>query len=156
MKKLDRRKFPRIKICNPISYDSVDQNGILLDQNMGIAMDISQNGILLETAQVIQSKYIYLIFVDLKNNLRRIAARVIFSVKNKNGNFKSGINFQGSHEENIQFAKRVVRAYHSLQKGWLEPITTKNQTLFSQTAPECNAEMMMAISGLDLTFDPFI
>ena len=112
MKKLDRRKFPRIKICNPISYDSVDQNGILLDQNMGVALDISQNGILLETAQVIQSKYIYLIFVDLKNNLIRIAARVIFSVKNKNGNFKSGINFQGSHEENIQFAKRVVRAYH--------------------------------------------
>ena len=112
MKKLDRRKFPRIKICNPISYDSVDQNGILLDQNMGIALDISQNGILLETAQVIQSKYIYLIFVDLKNNLIRIAARVIFSVKNKNGNFKSGINFQGSLEENIQFAKRVVRAYH--------------------------------------------
>ena len=121
MKKLDRRKFPRIKICNPISYDSVDQNGILQDQNMGVALDISQNGILLETAQVIQSKYIYLIFVDLKNNLRRIAARVIFSVKNKNGNFKSGINFQGSHEENIQFAKRVVRAYHH-QKS--DPVLT--------------------------------
>jgi c-di-GMP-binding flagellar brake protein YcgR len=121
MKKLDRRKFPRIKICNPISYDSVDQNGILLDQNMGVALDISQNGILLETAQVIQSKYIYLIFVDLKNNLIRIAARVIFSVKNKNGNFKSGINFQGSHEENIQFAKRVVRAYNH-QKS--DPVLT--------------------------------
>jgi hypothetical protein len=79
---------------------------------MGIALDISQNGILLETGQVIQSKYIYLIFVDLKNNLTRIAARVIFSVKNKNGNFKSGINFQGSQEENIRFAKRVIKAYH--------------------------------------------
>jgi hypothetical protein len=111
MKKLDRRKFPRIKICNPISYDSVGQDGILLDQNMGIALDISQNGILLETAQMIQSKYIYLIFADLENNLIRIAARVIFSVKNKKGNFKSGINFQGSHEENIRFAKKVTRAY---------------------------------------------
>jgi hypothetical protein len=111
MKKLDRRKFPRIKICNPISYDSVGKDGILLDQNMGIALDISQNGILLETSQMIQSKYIYLIFVDLEKSLIRIAARVIFSVKKKNGNFKSGINFQGSHEENIQFAKRVIRAY---------------------------------------------
>jgi hypothetical protein len=95
MKKLDRRKFPRIKICNPISYDSVDQNGIQLDQ-----------------AQMIQSKYIYLIFVDLENKLIRIAARVIFSVKNKKGNFKSGINFQGSQEENIRFAKKVIKAYH--------------------------------------------
>ena len=112
MKKLDRRKFPRIKICNPIAYDSVNQNGIQLDQNMGIALDISQNGILLETVQMIQSKYIYLIFVDLENKLIRIAARVIFSVKNKKGNFKSGINFQGSQEENIRFAKRVIKAYH--------------------------------------------
>ena len=111
MKKLDRRKFPRIKICNPISYDSVDQSGIQLDQNMGIALDISQNAILLETAQMIQSKYIYLIFVDMENNLIRIAARVIFSVKNKKGNFKSGINFQGSQEENIRFAKKVIKAY---------------------------------------------
>jgi hypothetical protein len=111
MKKLDRRKFPRIKICNPISYDSVDQSGIQLDQNMGIALDISQNGILLETAQRIQSKYIYLIFVDMENNLIRIAARVIFSVKNKKGNFKSGINFQGSQEENRRFAKKVIQAY---------------------------------------------
>jgi len=111
MKKLDRRKFPRIKICNPISYDSVDKKGIQLDQNMGIALDISQNGILLETAQMIQSKYIYLIFVDLENKLIRIAARVVFSVKNKKGNFKSGINFQGSQEENIRFAKKVIKAY---------------------------------------------
>jgi c-di-GMP-binding flagellar brake protein YcgR len=112
MKKLDRRKFPRIKICNPVSYDSVNQNGIQLDQNMGIALDISQNGILLETAQKIQSKYIYLIFVDLENKLIRIAARVVFSVKNKKGNYKSGINFQGTQEENIRFAKKVIRAYH--------------------------------------------
>jgi c-di-GMP-binding flagellar brake protein YcgR len=112
MEKLDRRKFPRVKIFNPISYDCVDKEGIRLDQNMGIALDISQNGILLETAQMIQSKYIYLIFVDLKSNLVRIAARVIFSVKNKKGNFKSGINFQGSQEENIRFAKKVIKAYH--------------------------------------------
>ena len=116
MEKLDRRKFPRIKVCNPVSYDCVDWDGILLEQNMGIAMDISQNGILLETAQMIQSKYIYLIFVDLEDNLIRITGRVVFSVKNKNGNFKNGINFQGEHAENIEFAKKLVEAYH-LQKS---------------------------------------
>jgi hypothetical protein len=78
---------------------------------MGIAKDISLNGILLETAQKIQSKFIYLIFVDTENNLIRIAARVVFSVKNKEGNFKSGINFQGSQEENSRFAKKVIQAY---------------------------------------------
>jgi len=112
MEKIDRRKFPRIKICNPVSYDCMGPEGIVLDQNMGIALDISQNGILLETVQMIQAKYIYLVFVDLENNLIRITGRVVFSVKNKNGNFKSGINFQSEPGENIEFAKKLVQAYH--------------------------------------------
>jgi hypothetical protein len=112
MEKIDRRKFPRIKICNPVSYDSMGPDGIVLDQNMGIALDISQNGILLETVQMIQAKYIYLVFVDLEHNLIRTIGRVVFSVKNKNGNFKSGINFEGETQQNMEFVKKLVQAYH--------------------------------------------
>ena len=111
MKKLDRRKFPRIKVCNPVAYDCMDRNGVLVDQNMGIALDISQNGILLETAQMIQEKNIYLVFVDLEENMTRIIGRVVFSVKNKDGNFKSGINFEGDPDENIAFATKLIQAY---------------------------------------------
>ena len=112
MEKIDRRKFPRIKVCNPVSYDCVDRDGILHNQNMGIAMDISQNGILLETARMIRSKYVYLVFVDLENKLIRITGRVVFSVKNKDGNFKNGINFLDEQEENIAFARKLIQAYH--------------------------------------------
>ena len=112
MEKVDRRKFPRVKVFNPVHYDCVDKDGNLLDQNMGLALDLSQNGILLETAQRIESKNIYLLFVDVDNELTRIAARVVFSVKKKDGKYKTGINFQGAHEENIQFAKKIVQAYH--------------------------------------------
>ena len=119
MKKLDRRKFPRIKVCNPVAYDCMDKNGVLVDQNMGIALDISQNGILLETAQMIQQKNIYLVFVDLEENRTRIIGRVVFSVKNKDGNYKSGINFQGDSDENIAFATRLIEAYQQFES---EPI----------------------------------
>ena len=119
MKKLDRRKFPRIKVCNPVAYDCMDKNGVLVDQNMGIALDISQNGILLETAQMIQQKDIYLVFVDLEDNMTRIIGRVVFSVKNKDGNYKSGINFQGDSDENIAFATRLIEAYREFES---EPI----------------------------------
>ena len=120
MKKLDRRKFPRIKVCNPVAYDSMDKNGVLVDQNMGIALDISQNGILLETAQMIQQKNIYLVFVDLEDRMTRIIGRVVFSVKNKDGNYKSGINFQGDSDENIAFATKLIEAYQQLES---EPIS---------------------------------
>ncbi|MGD9084545.1 MAG: PilZ domain-containing protein [Desulfobacterales bacterium] len=119
MKKLDRRKFPRIKVCNPVAYDSMDKNGVLVDQNMGIALDISQNGILLETAHMIQQKNIYLVFVDLEENMTRIIGRVVFSVKNKDGNYKSGINFQGDADENIAFATKLIEAYQQFES---EPI----------------------------------
>lgn len=119
MKKLDRRKFPRIKVCNPVAYDCMDKNGVLVDHNMGIALDISQNGILLETAQMIQQKNIYLVFVDLEGNMTRIIGRVVFSVKNKDGNYKSGINFQGDADENIAFATKLIEAYQQFES---EPI----------------------------------
>jgi hypothetical protein len=119
MKKLDRRKFPRIKVCNPVAYDCMDKNGVLVDQNMGIALDISQNGILLETAQMIQQKNIYLVFVDLEENMTRIIGSVVFSVKNKDGNYKSGINFQGDADENIAFATKLIEAYQRFES---EPI----------------------------------
>ncbi len=119
MKKLDRRKFPRIKVCNPVAYDCMDKNGVLCEQNMGIALDISQNGILLETAQMIQQKNIYLVFVDLEEKMTRIIGRVVFSVKNKDGNYKSGINFQGDSDENIAFATRLIEAYQQFEA---EPI----------------------------------
>ena len=112
MKKLDRRKFPRVKIFNPISYDCVDKEGVLFDQNMGIALDISQNGILLETANAIESKNIFLLFADIDDNLIKIIGQVIFSVKKKDGKFKTGINFNGSAEENVQFAQKIIQAYH--------------------------------------------
>ena len=112
MKKINRRKHPRIKICNPISYDSVDQEGNLLDQNMAIALDVSQNGILLETPQKIESKTISLLFVDLENELVEIPGTVVFSIMKKDMKFKSGINFQGTRDENILFAKKVIQAYH--------------------------------------------
>ena len=128
MKKKNRRKYPRIKICNPISYDCVDQKGNLLDQNMGIALDVSQNGILLETPQKIESKTISLLFVDLDNELIEIPATVVFSIMKKDMKFKSGINFQGSREENILFAKRSFK-----------PIITKDQILFFSMGFKCKS-----------------
>ncbi len=106
-------------MCNPVAYDCLDKNGVLVDQNMGIALDISQNGILLETAQMIQQKNIYLIFVDREENITRIIGRVVFSVRNKDGNFKSGINFQGNSDENIAFATKLIEAYREFES---EPI----------------------------------
>ena len=46
----ERRKYPRVKVYYPISYVCMDKNGRIVQENMGVALNISQSGILVETA----------------------------------------------------------------------------------------------------------
>ena len=42
---MEQRKYPRVEICNLISYLSVMENGEITDQSIGKALNISQSGI---------------------------------------------------------------------------------------------------------------
>jgi predicted Zn finger-like uncharacterized protein len=51
----DPRKSPRIKTRNLISYFSFNKAGKLISEGLGVALDISEGGILLETPYNIKS-----------------------------------------------------------------------------------------------------
>ena len=112
MEKPDRRKYPRVDVYSSISYVCIDIDGKLIDQNMGVALNISQSGILLETGRPIESNIVSLMFVDLEEKLAEIRGEVAYSKQKESGMYFNGIHFKGNHEENIQFAERLVRAYH--------------------------------------------
>ena len=71
----ERRKHPRVKVYYPISYVCTDGNGCVVQQNMGVALNISQNGILIEKADRVFYKHItlkkvmtlYLILMNLSD-----------------------------------------------------------------------------------------
>jgi hypothetical protein len=46
----ERRKHPRVKVYYPISYVCTDKNGSIVQQNIGVVLNNSQSGILIETA----------------------------------------------------------------------------------------------------------
>ena len=46
----ERRKYPRVKVYYPISYICSEKSGRIVQENMGVALNISQSGILIETA----------------------------------------------------------------------------------------------------------
>ena len=95
-----------------ISYVCIDIDGKLIDQNMGVALNLSQSGILLETGRPIESDTVSLMFVDLEENLAEIRGEVAYSKQKESGMYFNGIQFKGNHEENIIFAEKLVRAYH--------------------------------------------
>ena len=112
MEDKDRRKFPRVEVFSSISYVCVDNKGNLIDQDTGVALNISQSGLLLETGHQLNTSLISLMFVDLENNLAEIEGEIVYSRPFGSGVYQNGIHFRGSHPENIEFAQKLIRAYH--------------------------------------------
>jgi hypothetical protein len=113
MADIERRRYPRVKTCNLISYMAMKEDGKVIDIGMGRALNISQNGIFLETPRLVFGDYISLMSVDSDNNLIEIKGEVVYSGTDRSGMFGNGIRLQGEPHENIQFATRLVKVFHS-------------------------------------------
>ena len=127
MSKSERRKHPRVKIYYPISCDGLDENGNIVEQYMGIALDISQNGLLIETSFLIESRCLKLMAVDQdNNNLIEIKGKVVYSKQGETATkYKTGLRLQGTHTENVQFAQKLIRAFYYHKK---QTVTEKVRT----------------------------
>jgi hypothetical protein len=79
---------------------------------MGVAIDISQSGIQLETDRIIYAEHILLMFFDYQSNYIATKGQVVYSNMDKSGKFRTGIKFDGNEEENLQFVKKLLKSYH--------------------------------------------
>jgi len=107
----DRRKYPRTRTRNLIAHVSVDQNGKIISQGMGKALDISQGGILLETPYPIEVGDISLMAVDKDTNLLEIKAELVYCKKAGLGKFQSGIEFKDEEQHVLNFVKSLIIEY---------------------------------------------
>lgn len=117
MEKTERRKYPRVQIYEPISYLCKDSKGNILEKNIGIARNVSQFGIQIESVQKIQSEYTSLMYCDLDKNQLEIKGKIIYCRMNESGQFNIGIKLEGTIEENIQFVKALVKSYFYQKKS---------------------------------------
>ena len=115
----DQRKHPRVPISNLISFNVYDEDDSLVSHSMAKALNISQGGILIESAIMVKSDRISLMSTDIQNELVEVKGRVRYSQKNEYGMFEIGISFEGTHDENVEFAKRLVKTFHRRKNGLL-------------------------------------
>lgn len=106
----EKRKFPRIKIHNLISYVCLGEDGHPINQLMGTALDIGQGGLLLQTRQEIEPGNIVLITADEKDRIAEINAKAVYCRAATPGKFNVGVSFQGTHDQQIQFIRCMIRA----------------------------------------------
>ena len=128
MEKTDRRKYPRIKVFNPISYSYDELDNYDLEENVSVALNTCQNGIQIETFTEIISKNIRLRFRDLELNTLEISGKVIYCEKQNSGIFKTGIRLTGTDPENAYFVQKLVKFYNYSREAYRPGLVLKGRS----------------------------
>ena len=88
-----RRKHPRFKTNDPISYVCIDNNGNRIREGKGKAINVSKGGILIETRDAFNWHDILLLGMDLKDKSVSVKGRVVYSNTDDSGMVQTGIEF---------------------------------------------------------------
>ncbi len=122
---VDPRKYSRVKTRNLISIFSFDKSGNLISQGLGIAMDISKGGILLETPISIKPGMLVLSATDRDNNLMELRGKLIHSTQSTTGTYLSGIEFIGVDGRVRDFITRLIKEYNFRGSNLFIAVTRK-------------------------------
>lgn len=107
----DRRKNARINALNLISYSCIDETVQVVAQGMGRTLNVSQDGILLETHVPIDPKYTVALAIGLEDELLNIKGKVVFSMAGGEDRFEAGIEFIETDEAGLDVLKKFIKAF---------------------------------------------
>jgi len=107
----EKRKHPRTKTKNLLSYVGMDNRGNEKEQGMGKTLDISIGGVLIETLSPIVSKDILLTATGIKGELINIVGKIGYHRAEDSGMFRTGIQFIEDNEKNRLFIISLIKAY---------------------------------------------
>lgn len=133
--RVDRRKNKRIKTRNLISYLSFDKTGKLISNGLGIALDVSKGGILLETPSSIETGSIVLAATDWENILFEVKGKLIHSTKASTGTYLCGIEFIGIDVRVKKFITKLIKDYNYQGYNLFIAIAQKIHNLNSSPLP---------------------
>ena len=131
----EKRKFNRVRTRNLISYLSFDKTGKLISNGLGIALDVSKGGLLLETPYPIATGIIVLAATDSENNLFEVKCKLIHSQKASTGTYLSGIEFIGIDERVKNFITKLIKDYNSRGYNLFIAIAKKIHSLNPSSLP---------------------
>ena len=111
----DKRKHARINALNLISYSCIDETDQTLAQGMGRTLNVSEDGILLETHVLIDPKYTVALAIGLEDDMVNIKGKVVYSKPGKEEKYESGIEFIKTTESALEILKRYIEVFREQQ-----------------------------------------
>jgi PilZ domain len=107
----ERRHHPRIDALNLISFSCIDATESLVAQGMGRTLNVSEDGILIETHVSVDPKYIIELSIGLEDELINIKGNIIFSTPGKDEKFEAGIEFIETDDATIEILKKYIKVF---------------------------------------------
>ncbi len=112
---VNRRKYPRVHIHVPVIYTLFEDQSKTGPEAIGIALDVSLGGLLLESLDFVATEYVGVSFIDIENKVVQIGCKMVYSRKadlgTDQGLVHTGLSFQGTELEQADFAAKIIRAY---------------------------------------------
>jgi hypothetical protein len=110
----ERRKHPRVKTNNLISYVCIDDSRNQIKRGRGKAINICQGGIQIETDNPIEAEAVLQMAIDIEDEVPEIKGRAIYCVADDLGRFRTGIQFLETNEKIISFVTNLLKTYSEL------------------------------------------
>ncbi len=112
----NRRKYPRVSIHVPVDYALLDSKGKIESECIGVALDVSLGGLLMESIDFVGTEYVGIGFIDAEYQVAQITCKMAYSRKTDLGMVHTGLSFQGSETQKSDFAAKMIRAYFYRKK----------------------------------------
>jgi len=106
----EQRKSVRINSLN-LSYIGIDENNVTVKQAMGRTLNVSENGILLETHFPIDSKQIVSLCLALEDDLIDMKGEVVYSRAGEEDKYETGIKFIDVNESSQLILKKYIQVF---------------------------------------------
>ncbi len=108
----EKRKHQRVSTLNLFSYVCLDENDAPIGEGMGRTLDISLGGLLIETRDRIEAKYILLLAVSFENELIDIKCEVVYSRRAESTMFESGVRFLQTDDRMPSIVEGLVKTFN--------------------------------------------
>jgi c-di-GMP-binding flagellar brake protein YcgR len=109
---IDKRKHPRVNVYVLASYDCYNNDGEVYDQKLGVILDVSIGGMLIESDGIVEANYVEVVFINHEKKVLSIVGSVVHSRKDENGKVKTGLGFHGTERENIKIVTNLIRTHN--------------------------------------------
>ena len=107
----ERRSKSRFDSKNLLSYVWFDKNNHKSGQGMGRTLNISENGIMLETHVPIDPDGSMSLTIGLEEELMDIDGKITFSNIKETGKYETGVHFNKPDEEKRQFLRHYITLF---------------------------------------------